>query len=125
MAETYLFLTKKDFKPLVEFIINEFKAEFWIERCFDKPNGICFINYEQIENFIYEHKDTFININSFFILSDKWSSEPLYYSLIEPKDKTYRPFYSVHQQYGGQAYNFPRATMGYCSNIKTKLLEAQ
>jgi hypothetical protein len=122
MAETYLFLTKKDFKPLVEFIINEFKAEFWIQRCFDKPNGICFTTYQQIEDFIYKHKDTFINVNSFFILSDRWSSEPLYYSLIEPTDKTYRPFYSLRQQYGGPSIQLTPSYNGILLEHKDKII---
>ena len=99
MAETQIFQTRKDFKNLVEFLFDEFNATLVSAKSFTHSKGEYFTTYEQVETFIDKTKDTIIASSAYYIVSDQWSVEPIYFSLV--KSKNNEQFYASRQKYGG------------------------
>ena len=120
MAETKFFQTRKDFKELIEFLFDEFNATLVSEKSFTHSEGEHFTTYEQVEVFIEKIKDTIIASSAYYIISDQWSIEPLYFSLIKPENND--PFYSAHPKYGGPSIELRPSYHGVIHNPVDKIV---
>lgn len=122
MAEISIFQTRQDFEDLINFVINRFSLQIWIEKCFDGPIGLSFRTYNEIEDFLETNKNGQLASNSFLLTSDSWSIEPIYYTLIEPVDKKYKAFYSAISKYGGPSIELRPSFFGVIQKHVDKIL---
>lgn len=103
--ETIIFLTYKDFIKLSDFILKTFDATFIPEKIINKPINVQLTSIAEIEKHIDKYSRINLKSDTFFIISPKWSIEPVYYGYIDDT-KNSSHFYYAHQRFGGPSIHF-------------------